>query len=63
MKGTDMNMAKYMTKFRGLFQPSTMKGSTMQNELARGEPLLIGEVSVEELQVREEYVQCQSAPL
>jgi hypothetical protein len=60
MKGTDMNM----TSRRGLFQPLNIKGITMKNELvqqpAEVEPLLIEEISVEELQAREEYSACQT---
>ena len=53
-----------MTSRRGLFQPLSIKGIAMKNELvqqpAEVEPLLIEEISVEELQAREEYSACQT---
>jgi hypothetical protein len=58
MKGTDMNM----TKRNGLFRPLTMKGITVKSELTQEPvevgPVLIEEISVEELQAREEYSAC-----
>jgi len=58
MKGTDMNM----TKRNGLFRPLTVKGSTIESDLSHEPaeigPMLIEEISVEELQTREEYSAC-----